>query len=49
MGYFPVKYDSRVVFYERKTFIRLGTGLVIMGVQSPAPYAGWTFFHIYLK
>ena len=23
MGYFPVRYDSRVVIYERKTFIRL--------------------------
>ena len=25
MGYFPVKYDSRVVIYERKMFIRLAT------------------------
>ena len=23
MGYFPVKYDSSVVIYERKMFIRL--------------------------
>ena len=23
MGYFPVSYDSRVVIYERKMFIRL--------------------------
>ena len=26
MGYFPVRYDSRVVIYERKMFIRLATG-----------------------
>ena len=25
MGYFPVTYDSRVVIYERKMFIRLAT------------------------
>ena len=29
MGYFPVRYDSRVVIYERKMFIRLATGLQI--------------------
>ena len=27
MGYFPVKYNSRVVIYERKMFIILATGL----------------------
>ena len=26
MGHFPVRYDSRVVMYERKMFIRLATG-----------------------
>ena len=26
MGYFPVRYESRVVIYERKMFIRLATG-----------------------
>ena len=26
MGYFPVKYDSRVIIYEHKMFIRLATG-----------------------
>ena len=26
MVYFPVKYNSRVVIYERKMFIRLATG-----------------------
>ena len=31
MGYFPVRYDSRVVFYERRGFIRLATDLVVMG------------------
>ena len=25
MGYFPVRYDSRVVKYDRKMFIRLAT------------------------
>ena len=25
MGYFPVRYDSRVVIYELKMFIRLAT------------------------
>ena len=25
MGYFPVRYDSRVVIYKRKMFIRLAT------------------------
>ena len=30
MGYFPVRYDSRVVIYERKMFIRLATGLLVM-------------------
>jgi len=27
MGYFTVRYDSRVVIYERKMFIRLATGV----------------------
>ena len=26
MEYFPVRYDSRVVIYEHKMFIRLATG-----------------------
>ena len=25
MGYFPVRYDSRVINYERRGFIRLAT------------------------
>ena len=31
MGYFQVRYDSRVVNYERRGFIRLATGLVVTG------------------
>ena len=27
MGYFPVRYDSRVVNYDRRGFIRLATGI----------------------
>ena len=27
MGYFPVRYDSRVEIYDRKMFIRLATDL----------------------
>ena len=27
MGYFPVRYDSRVVIYEHRGFIRLATGV----------------------
>ena len=29
MGYFPVRYESRVVIYERKMFIRLATDPVV--------------------
>ena len=29
MGYFQVRYDSRVVNYDRRGFIRLATGFVI--------------------
>ena len=28
MGYFPVRYDSRVVIYDRRGFIRLATALL---------------------
>ena len=34
MGYFPVRYDSRVVNYDRRGFIKLATGLVVMGDDS---------------
>ena len=30
MGYFPVKYDSRVVNYERRGFIRLVTDQAVV-------------------
>ena len=33
MGYFPVRYDARVVIYERKLFIRLATGHTERGLQ----------------
>ena len=29
MGYFPVRYESRVVNYDRRGFIRLATGLMV--------------------
>ena len=32
MGYFPVSYDSRVVIYERKMFIRLATEICSQNV-----------------
>ena len=31
MGYFPVTYDSGVVNYDRRGFIRLATGLLLIG------------------
>ena len=34
MEYFLVRYDSRVVNYDRRGFIRLATGLVVMGDNS---------------
>ena len=30
MGCFQVRYDSRVVIYERKIFIRLATGAALL-------------------
>ena len=35
MGYFPVRYDSKVVIYERKIFIRLATGHQLYRDTSP--------------
>ena len=32
MGYFQVRYDSRVVIYERKLFIRLAAGFFLVMV-----------------
>ena len=34
MGYFPVKYDSRIVIYERKMFIRLATGDLLLPIVT---------------
>ena len=34
MGYFPVRYDSRVVYYDRRGFIRLATELMDYAGQS---------------
>ena len=34
MGYFPVMYNSRVVIYNRRGFIRFATGVVVMGGDS---------------
>ena len=45
MGYFPVKYDSRVVIYERKLFIRLATGLKASGVLQCLPMASMIFLN----
>ena len=47
MGYFKVRYDSRVINYNRRGFIRLATGLVVKGedltteVLSSFPGAGY--------
>ena len=30
MGYFPVRYDSRVIIYDRRGFIRLATGEIFV-------------------
>ena len=34
MGYFPVRYNSRVVIYERKMFIRLATVVMSQYVEE---------------
>ena len=34
MGYFQVRYNSRVIIYDCRGFIRLATGLVVMGGDS---------------
>ena len=56
MGYFPVRYNSRVVNYDCRDFIRLATGLLVMGGDSCSKGrefesrhripTGWTFFTI---
>ena len=34
MGYFPVRYNSRVVIYERKMFIIMATAIVGCAAQD---------------
>ena len=36
MGYFQVRHDSRVVNYDRRGFIRLGTGVSLIRNFSSA-------------
>ena len=45
MGYFPVRCDSKVVIYEHKMFIRLATGLVVMGGDSCSEGDGFESQH----
>ena len=33
MWYFQVRYDSRVVIYDHRGFIRLATGLTVQTIQ----------------
>ena len=42
MGYSPVRYDSRVVIYECKMFIRLATGLQIWISENRASISSFT-------
>ena len=45
MGYFQVRYDSRVVNYDRRVFIRLATGLVVMDDNSCSKGRGFESRH----
>ena len=38
MGYFKVRYDSRVVIYKRKMFIRLATDLTFVEEKTVVVY-----------
>ena len=42
MGYFKVRYDSRVVNYDRRGFVRLATGLVVIGGDSCSKGCGFS-------
>ena len=35
MGYFQVRYDSRVVIYDRRAFIRLATVIAVGWGKGP--------------
>ena len=39
MGYFQVRYDSRVINYDHKLFIRLATGHDVINNFSVGMYA----------
>ena len=45
MGYFPVRYDSRVVIYDRRGFIRLATVKQEVSHRSVIlpPYEVWLY------
>ena len=45
MGYFQVRYDSRVIIYDCKMFIRLATGLLVMGRDSRSESCGFESRH----
>ena len=45
MGYFQVRYDSRVVIYDHKMFKRLATGLVLMAGDSCSDGCGFESQH----
>ena len=38
MGYFQVRYDSRVVIYDCRAFIRLATGTVVCKIGYSYTY-----------
>ena len=41
IGYFPVRYDSRVVIYEHTMFIRVATVVVIRLHDGDLHSVGW--------
>ena len=43
MGYFHVRYDSRVINYGRRGFIRLATGLLFRRGDSKYKLEGFAF------
>ena len=49
MRYFPVRYDSRVVIYERKMFIRLATGHKDLAATGKFFQMGhtWSLFRLF--
>ena len=48
MWYFQVRYDSRVVNYDHRGFIRLATGLVVMGRDSMSKGCEFESWHCIL-